>query len=400
MTAATRALLVMGGALFVSMATVSATPKGLSPKEELGKSIFFDTNLSANDNQACASCHDPKTGFTSPKARTNAHGAVQQGSFAGRFGGRKPPTAAYATISPVLHIDEEGLFIGGNFWDGRATGARLGSPSAEQSQMPFLNPVEQALGSPADVVGRVCGGPYGRLFMKVWGTRICSNVNKAYDAIALSIAAYEDSDEVNAFDSRFDRARGGHRLARLEEKGREIFEGKANCAACHPSDGRKPLFTDFSYDNIGIPKNPENPANVADPSFVDAGLGGALQIAGQPSSVYDAEWSKFKVSTLRNVDARPYPGFVKAFGHNGFFKSLEGIVHFYNTRDVLPRCPEPGGVPFTEAQALAGGCWPAPEYEPTMNVDELGNLGLSGFEEQALVAFLRTLTDIDEHGHY
>lgn len=400
MTLATRAVVAMGGALIVGMATVSAMPNGLSPREDVGRQIFFDATLSANGNQSCASCHDPAAGFTGPNATFNAHGSVHEGSFTGRFGGRKPPTAAYATVSPVLHINEDGLYIGGNFWDGRATGARLGSPSAEQAQMPFLNPVEQALASPADVVGRVCSGPYARLFMKVWGTRVCSNVSKAYDAIGLSIAAYEDSDEVNRFDSRFDRARGGHRLSRLEEKGREIFDGKANCAACHPSEGRKPLFTDFSYDNIGIPRNPENPANVADPSFVDAGLGGALKNAGEPQDIYEPEWSKFKVSTLRNVDARPYPGFVKAFGHNGYFKSLEGIVHFYNTRDVLPRCPEPGGVPFTEAQALAAGCWPAPEYEPTMNVDELGSLGLSAFEEQALVAFLRTLSDADAHGHH
>lgn len=398
MTSTTRALVAAGGALFVSMATVSAMPKGLTPKEELGKRIFFDTNLSAHGNQSCASCHDPSAGFTGPNATFNAHGSVHEGSFAGRFGGRKPPTAAYATLSPVLHVDDDGLFVGGNFWDGRATGARLGSPSAEQAQMPFLNPAEQALASPADVVFRVCTGPYGRLFTKVWGARACGNTPAAYDAIGLSISAYEDSDEVNPFDSRFDRARGRHGLTRLEQKGRELFEGKAQCSACHASEGRRPAFTDFTYDNIGVPKNPENPANVADPSFVDAGLGGALKNAGEPQGVYEPEWSKFKVSTLRNVDARPYPGFVKAYGHNGFFKSLEGIVHFYNTRDVLPRCLEPAGVPFTEAQALAAGCWPAPEYEPTMNVDELGNLGLSNFEEQALVAFLRTLTDEGDHG--
>ena len=70
----------------------------LSPIEQLGKSLFFDTNLSVNRNQACASCHDPDTGFTSPFDEFNAAGAVVQGSVAGRFGNRKPPSAAYATF--------------------------------------------------------------------------------------------------------------------------------------------------------------------------------------------------------------------------------------------------------------------------------------------------------------
>jgi len=89
------------------------------------------------------------------------------------------------------------------------------------------------------------------------------------------------------------------------------------------------------------------------------------------------------------VDLRPDPGFVKAFGHNGYFKSLEGIVHFYNTRDVLPTCPGA----YTEAQALAANCWLAPEVPENVNVDELGDLGVTPEEEAAIVAFLKTLSD-------
>jgi cytochrome c peroxidase len=80
---------------------------------------------------------------------------------------------------------------------------------------------------------------------------------------------------------------------------------------------------------------------------------------------------------------------VKAFGHNGYFKSLEGIVHFYNTRDTLETCPGP----YTEAQALAANCWPEPEVEENVNDGELGDLGLSASEEAAIVAFLKTLSD-------
>ena len=148
------------------------------------------------------------------------------------------------------------------------------------------------------------------------------------------------------------------------------------------------MFTDFTFDNLGLPQNPENPAGVA-PAFVDPGLGGFLQSAGYPEDVYLAEWGKHKVPTLRNVDLRPNSSFVKAYGHNGYFKSLEGIVHFYNTRDVKPECPGA----YTEAQALAADCWPAPEVPQTVNQDELGNLGLSAEEEAAIVAFMKALSD-------
>lgn len=93
---------------------------------------------------------------------------------------------------------------------------------------------------------------------------------------------------------------------------------------------------------------------------------------------------------MRNVDKRPYPGFVKAFGHNGYFKSLKGIVHFYNTRDIKPVCANP----FTrEADALAQGCWPVAEVQANVNDTELGNLGLTDAEENAILAFLKTLSD-------
>lgn len=83
----------------------------------------------------------------------------------------------------------------------------------------------------------------------------------------------------------------------------------------------------------------------------------------------------------------PSPAFVKAFGHNGVLKSLEEVVHFYNTRDTLPDCakvqePEPGKT-----------CWPAPEEPRTVQRASTGNLGLTPDEEAAIVAFMRTLDD-------
>jgi cytochrome c peroxidase len=210
----------------------------------------------------------------------------------------------------------------------------------------------------------------------------------AYGQIGLSIAAYEASSEVNAFSSKYDLAfQGMAKLSKEEQRGFALFQGKGKCKLCHIS-GKDALFTDFTFDNLGIPQNPENPAGVA-PDFVDPGLGGFLKNAGYSEDVYEAEWGKHKVPTLRNVDLRPAPDFVKAYGHNGYFKTLEGIVHFYNTRDVLPECP---GL-YTETEALAANCWPAPEVAENVNTDELGDLGLTEEEEAYLVAFLRTLSD-------
>jgi cytochrome c peroxidase len=386
-------------ALLLIFAVGLGTAYALTPIEELGKSIFFDNNLSINNNQSCAACHAPESGWTGPDSAINAHGAVYEGSIPGRFGNRKPPSSAYATLSPILYVDKKGLFTGGNFWDGRATGEKLGNPAADQAQGPFLNPLEQALATPADVVTRVCASTsYGNLFRQVWGEAVCdpANVNEAYDDIALSIAAYEDSPEVNAFTSKYDYAKGNAVLTMQERRGFALFQGKGKCRLCHLSAGQNPLFTDFTYDNLGVPRNPENPFYYADPMFnplgydwIDLGLGGFLETRGDYAAYADANLGKHKVPTLRNVDLRPYPEFVKAYGHNGYFKSLEGIVHFYNTRDVLSTCP----VGYTEAQALAADCWPSPEVLQNMNTSELGNLGLSPEEEAAIVTFLKTLSD-------
>jgi cytochrome c peroxidase len=222
----------------------------------------------------------------------------------------------------------------------------------------------------------------------------------AYDDIALSIAAYEASPEVNAFTSKYDYTfKGMAKLTKEEQRGYALFRGKGMCHRCHISNGQQALFTDYTYDNLGVPKNPENPFYYADPTFnpdgydwVDEGLGFFLASRKDYEQFADANLGKQKVPTLRNVDLRPNEGVVKAYGHNGYFKSLEGIVHFYNTRDVLPECPGD----YTEAQALAygdSGCWPPPEVDDNVNTDELGNLGLSAEEEAAIVAFMKTLSD-------
>lgn len=393
------------GALFVILTlaliiagseSVAGKDETLTPLELLGKELFFD-KISEPSWMSCASCHSPKTGWTGPVAGINLHGAVYRGAVPQRFGNRKPPSSAYATLSPIFHYDEEeGLFVGGNFWDGRATGEKLGNPAADQAQGPFLNPVEQNNPSPGVVCEKVAAAKYAPLFEEVWGPGSLDCVNavySVYDQIALSIAAYEDSSEVNQFSSKYDYYLMG--LVELTEQeiwGLELFDGKAMCAACHPSQPGTgdvpPLFTDFTFDNLGVPKNPENPfykmdevylddgspINPEGAAWIDLGLGGFLMTT-RPEWYDKVEENvgKHKVPTLRNVDKRPGKGFPKAYVHNGVFKTLKEVVHFYNTRDVES--------------------WPPPEVSQNVNDDELGDLGLTADEEDAIVAFLKTLSD-------
>lgn len=388
-------------ALVCMTAAGSAGASTLSDQEKLGKSIFFDKNLSINANQSCATCHNPAAGWTGATSEVNAGTVVYEGSIPGRFGNRKPPSSAYATTSPIFHYDTNaGLFIGGNFWDGRATGERLGNPAAEQAQGPFLNPLEQALGSAADVINKICDSKYSNLFRNVCGPTACDpiNLNKAYDCVGLSVAAYEGSSESNAYTSKFDAfMKGKAKFTASELYGFALFMGKGKCNKCHViSFGKNSgpaLFTDYTFDNLGIPRYLKNPFYHAAPEFnpdgenwIDPGLGGFLMSRPDYAAFADANKGKHKVPTLRNVDKRPYPMFVKAYGHNGYFKSLKEIVHFYNTRDVLPTCnPGESGEKVT--------CWPAPEVPQNINTTELGNLGLSDYQENALVNFMKTLSD-------
>jgi len=369
-------ILVVAAMVSIMPAVAAADGPTLAPIEQLGKSIFFDENLSLNSNQSCATCHAPESGWTGPDSAINMHGGVYEGSIPGAFGDRKPPSSAYATFAPIFHMDKKGNFVGGNFWDGRATGEHLGNPSADQALGPFLNPKEQALPSGEDVVAIIGASSYSLLFEQVWGPAIWLDPPAAFDAVGLSVAAYEASAEVNAFTSKFDAWKAGMTsLTQEEVKGFALFVGKGKCGKCHTANGKAgtpALFTDYTYDNLGLPKNPENPATIADPTWADPGLGGYLEHRAEYAPYAAANMGKFKVPTLRNV-AKGTPGIVKCYGHNGYFKSLEEIVHFYNTRD--------------------DGTWPAPEVAANMNTTELGNLGLSAAEELQIVAFLKTLDD-------
>ncbi|MGA8050500.1 MAG: hypothetical protein WCA09_10005, partial [Burkholderiales bacterium] len=186
-----------------------------------------------------------------------------------------------------------------------------------------------------------------------------------------------------------------------EKLGLELFKGKGRCAECHVLDkgpkGEPPLFTDFTYDNLGVPRNPENPWYAMPASFnpegrkwLDQGLGEFLASRADYRRFASDNYGKQKVPTLRNVNRRPDPAFVKGYMHNGYFKTLKGLVHFYNTRDIRPACKNPF---TTEADALAQNCWPEAQVKTNVNRSELGDLGLTDAEENAIVKFMQTLSD-------
>jgi len=418
----------------------------------LGKLILFDKHLSVNENEACSFCHSPETGFTGPIQSLNLTTISYPGSVRTRFSQRKPQSYMYAAFAPVLHYKSLlGDLVGGNFWDMRASGYRLQSPSAEQAQGPPTNPVEMGLPDSACLAYRLSKAPYRKLFEQVWEAdsfaiawpadveRVCSipgpplesdpypvhlskadrqRTDKVYDGFALAVAAYEASPQVSPFASKYDFVQAGKAAFTAEEaRGYALFRGKGRCNECHRDGGpsEEPLFTDFTASNLGVPRNPAlqfyfegapdkrgyspNPKGA---SYTDTGVGYFLQrlksLSGQlnPNSQWIGLGSefdgRFQVPTLRDVDMRPNPQFVKAYMHNGYFKSLKEVVHFYNTRDALPTCkPSDPGEKTT--------CWPPPEFPTNVNKTQVGNLKLTDQEENDLVAFLKTLTD-DFSGNY
>jgi cytochrome c peroxidase len=404
----TAATTMLAAILLASLGAQTA-PSKLSPMEELGKKLFFDKNLSSPAGQECAVCHGPSVGFTGPDEHVNRAGGVYEGAVKGRFGNRKPPASAYAGWNPKLHVNSAGEFVGGMFWDGRATGDVLGDPLAEQAMGPFLNPLEQNMPDAKSLVLAVKRSEYAGLFEKVFGPgslEADKDPQAAYAKIGRAIAAYERSAEVNPFSSKFDdfwraaKAKGldvasigesnmkdfrNFGLNERELAGLTLFNTKGLCAVCHvltPVDGKPPVFADYRYDNLGIPRNPGNPFysqgrafNPDGADWIDTGLGGFLETVDAYKSAAAANMGKHRTPTLRNVDKRPTPGFVKAFMHNGYFKSLKDVVHFYNTRDV------------------AGAGWPPPEVAANLNKTEMGILGLTGAEEEAIVDFMKALTD-------
>ena len=342
----------------------SPADSALSLKEYLGKLLFFEKNLSTPSGQACSDCHAPEVAFSNPEQGL----PVSKGVRLGLYGSRNDMTVAYSAFIPPLHFDEEeGIWIGGLFWDGRT------NTLIEQAMGPPLNPVEMANPDTSAIAAKLKELSYSSLFLEVYGRDALDIPQKVFMNMSDAIAAYEMTSEVSPFSSKYDKwLRGEAELSKQELHGLQIFEApdKGNCAACHPGrpaeDGSPPLFTDFTYDNLGVPRNPENPFYSLPPEFNPDGMG--YIDYGLGMTVNDkAHNGKFRVPTLRNV------AITAPYMHNGIFKTLFIVIAFYNTRDV------------------AG--WPEPEVSGNMNTEEMGDLRLTNQEIEDLVVFLRTLTD-------
>ena len=350
-------ILIAGVALLSGSCAKKET--GLSEKELVGKAIFFDESLSEPAGQSCATCHTPEKGFADKYARITSEGAMK-----GLFSNRNSMTCAYSAYVPALSYDEEEeTYVGGLFWDGRVNSLE------EQAAQPFVNPLEMGNENVGDVVRKARSAYWYPDFVRIYGEH--ASADTVFTYINEVIALYERSAEMNPFSSKFDAWQAGKcQLTEEEKLGYELFKEKGLCAECHILDpderAGKVLFTDHTYDNLGIPSNPGNPFfkvsapyNTCGKDTMDLGLGSRLR---DPE-----EYGKFRVPTLRNI------ALTAPYGHNGYFKTLEEIVHFYNVRDVED--------------------FPPAEYPETVNKDELGNLGLSQEEETEIVAFLRILTD-------
>ncbi len=344
---------------------------------KLGEELFFDESLSRDGTQACATCHNPDHAFIDDRINETSlsqstPSSVSSGQDFAALGDRNTPTASYAAFIPDFHFDSsDGLFKGGQFLDGREKNLH------GQAGQPFLNPVEMQTLKTAVVTK--AKEKYGNTLRELYGEAVFETVDRAYNAVTFSIAEFEKTEEFSPFDSKFDRVlKGEDSFTKQEALGLSLFkaENKGNCAACHTvptlaSTKQNSTFTDFSYDNLGVPRNNlVRDLNGKDYEFVDNGL-------FQNPLVNDTKLKgAFRVSTLRNIAVTaPYM-------HNGVFKDLKTVVHFYNTRDVdgalNPETWDP---------------WRTAEVDATKNTEELGDLKLSDAEEDALVAFMKTLTD-------
>lgn len=451
--------------------TAPAEPPNLVPLsagEQLGKDIFYDDTLSQPEGYSCATCHSAQSAFTGPSSALNRAAGPVPGVIAGRFGRRNPQSIPYATFSPrgpYLTSAEGGTYIGGTFWDGRTP------DTATQARMPFLDQNEMG-NAPAGPYPPHAGGfsplvarklakrPYAGRFESFFGGAVFQNSSdeQIYALATAAIAVYEASAEINPFSSKYDASTNGvpprqlYTFTPAEDHGRVLFFGKAQCFECHSSvtsntlesvqqaTQGKDTFTMYCYANLGVPRNPGNPfyantnraanpqgCNPLGSAYVDYGLGanpnpapdGTKFMEERPGDIPQFD-GLFKAPSLRNVDQRPDPAFVRSYMHNGVFKSLEEVVHFYNQRSVAtnalgqqlafdwrkgppagytpifppPECLEfPANVQNLAALTPAQFAALPPDAGAIANNGQVGNLQLTPQEEADLVSFLKTLTD-------
>ena len=427
----------------------------LTPVEKLGKLMLYDSTLSNPPGYACGTCHIAETGYTGPNSEINAFSGPQPGIVPGRFSNRKPQSYLYAAFSPEGPYYDPGLrtWLGGNFWDGRVPDL------AAQGFQPPINPNEMANTpegpyTPASggysplLVQKLANRPYTPLFKQVYSQDAFQvyTPKQIYELFGEALAAYQSSGEVCAFSSKYDASKYGtppknlYTLSASEERGRQLFFGQGQCFQCHSSAAvpaiqaitqGKDTFTMYCYANIGVPKNIENPYyqqtdqesnphgyNPLGTKYVDYGLGanpnpapdGTRFYKNVPGDIPEFR-GLFKAPSVRGTDKRPSPDFVKAYMHNGVFKSLKDVVHFYNKRNIavnangkeiafdLRKGPPSGYTPlFPPPEVLDNvqnvtGVPPSQATSATESNGQVGNLQLNSQQEADLVDFQKILSD-------
>ncbi|WP_026804778.1 cytochrome-c peroxidase [Aliarcobacter lanthieri] len=351
--------------IFTNLSAVNLT------QEDLGRTLFFDTNLSKNRTQSCATCHNPEYAFTDD--RDNGISKMASlGDDGKSLGDRQAPTAMYAKFSPKFHFNEKkGFYTGGQFWDGRETDLE------GQAGGPPLNPIEMGMSSKKEVVDRLKENSlYIDIFKNLFGEEIFNDDEKTYEAMTKAIATYERTDEFSPFDSKYDRyLKGEYDLTPLEDLGKSIFFSNNNnsCSNCHilkGEDKEGETFTNYEYHNIGTPINHE----LRDKNGVTAIDNGLLS---HPQIDDINQKGKHKTPTLRNVAVTaPYM-------HNGVFKDLKTVVEFYDKYNNKDRKINPE----------TGKEWDEPEVNDTISLKELKAIKLTDRKVEALVAFMKLLTD-------
>ncbi|MCW8327939.1 methylamine utilization protein [Photobacterium sp. SDRW27] len=423
---------------------VSADESDLTYIEEFGKRLFFE-NISDPKRQSCASCHHPGAGGTNGVSGVNLKQVAVTGANPHTVGALKPPTNKY-----VQFITEDGEvqglpnfnntcgrfptgICGGAFWNGRAKGdstldmnlfmddhyaelySKYRGPVTDQAHAsPFINPVEQGHKNKVAVCQQIAKTKWGaELYDYTWGLKLSCNektIDEVFARFAVSLGAWQMSYENNPYDSKRDLALKSDKDGKFpldsftdeENLGHDLFYGVAEnrddlgfgqgrCGFCHRSGNRSGTseherYTDDSYHNIGTPRNYEIPGSPE----ADDGLHATTLGTDMENPLH---MGSHKTPTLRNTDLRLGKGFTKAYGHNGYFKSLKSIVHFYNTAIAKDRCEDLGIMEATEKEALANNCWPTPEHEDTSALGFIGDLKLTDKDEDAIVAYLMTLSD-------
>lgn len=342
-------------------------------KIQLGKQLFFDPILSNNKTQSCATCHNPQHGFIDNRANS-VKAAASLGDDGKSLSDRNTPSAAYAKFSPKFHFDKKNqAWVGGQFLEGRE------NDLAGQAGGPPLNPLEMNMPSKQSLIERFkTHSIYQQSFKSIFGDDIFNNTDKAYSAMAQSIAEFEKTKAFAPFDSKYDRyLLGKYELSDLEDLGRSLFfsNNNTNCSSCHQlnkySDSKGETFSNYQYHNIGVPINTQLRAKNGVKS-IDHGLLNNPQVTDKRHD------GKFKTPTLRNI------AITAPYMHNGVFQELETVIKFYDKYLNKNRINNPE----------TGKPWEDAEVPETVNDKEL--LEGKKFNDrkiQALVAFLKTLTD-------